>query len=97
EAFAGVVAASIDERSLPMDVVNVTGGAIALGHPVAGTGLRLVHTLARELRRRGQGRGAAALCGGGGQGMAVVIEVTPGSDRVRRRDVNAAVWSWEDS
>lgn len=78
EAFAGVVAASADELSLPMDVVNVNGGAIALGHPLAGTGLRLVHTLARELRRRGQRHGVAALCGGGGQGMAVVIEVTPG-------------------
>ncbi|HLR93901.1 MAG TPA: acetyl-CoA C-acyltransferase [Jiangellaceae bacterium] len=74
EAFAGVVAASVDDLAVPMDIVNVNGGAIAVGHPLGGTGLRLVLTLAHELRRRGLRRGVAALCGGGGQGLAVLIE-----------------------
>jgi acetyl-CoA C-acetyltransferase len=74
EAFAGVVVASCRKLGLPGDVVNVNGGAIALGHPLGGTGFRLLHTLALELRRRGLRRGIAALCGGGGQGLAVLIE-----------------------
>jgi acetyl-CoA C-acetyltransferase len=79
EAFAAVGAASaralglteaeIDER------VNVNGGAIALGHPIGASGARLVLTLARELRRRGGGSGVAALCGGGGQGDALILTV----------------------
>ncbi|CAN5829741.1 acetyl-CoA C-acetyltransferase [soil metagenome] len=74
EAFAGVVAASVDDLGVPLDIVNVNGGAIALGHPLGGTGLRLLLTLARELSRR-QGRyGVAALCGGGGQGLAVLVK-----------------------
>jgi acetyl-CoA C-acetyltransferase len=74
EAFAAVVAASCDSLSIPLDVVNVNGGAIAVGHPLGGTGFRLLLTLAHELNRR-QGRyGVASLCGGGGQGYAVLIE-----------------------
>ncbi|WP_153395550.1 acetyl-CoA C-acyltransferase [Ornithinicoccus halotolerans] len=74
EAFAGVVAASVRELSVPLDIVNVNGGAIALGHPLGGTGFRLALTLAHELRRRDARVGVAALCGGGGQGAAVVLE-----------------------
>ncbi|GIL36721.1 acetyl-CoA C-acyltransferase [Phycicoccus sp. DTK01] len=74
EAFAGVVEASRRELSVPMDVVNVNGGAIALGHPLGGTGFRLVLTAARELRRRGGRYAVASLCGGGGQGAALLLE-----------------------
>ncbi|WP_010677614.1 acetyl-CoA C-acyltransferase [Bacillus timonensis] len=75
EAFASVVLASQRELGLPSDVVNVNGGAIALGHPLGASGFRLVLTLAHELKRRGGGRGIASMCGGGGQGAAVLIEV----------------------
>ncbi|MFG2728344.1 acetyl-CoA C-acyltransferase [Streptomyces canus] len=75
EAFAGVALASLRELDIPLDKVNVNGGAIALGHPVGMTGARLVLTLATELRRRGGGSGAAALCGGGGQGDALLLHV----------------------
>ncbi len=73
EAFAGVVIASCNELSLPSDVVNVNGGAIALGHPIGMSGTRIALTLAYELRRRGGNTGAAALCGGGGMGDALLI------------------------
>ncbi|MFF7262540.1 acetyl-CoA C-acyltransferase [Streptomyces sp. NPDC008159] len=75
EAFAGVALASVRELDIPLEKVNVNGGAIALGHPVGMTGARLVLSLATELRRRGGGRGAAALCGGGGQGDALLLHV----------------------
>ncbi|WP_086798233.1 acetyl-CoA C-acyltransferase [Streptomyces caniscabiei] len=75
EAFAGVALASVRELEIPLEKVNVNGGAIALGHPVGMTGARLVLTLAAELRRRGGGSGAAALCGGGGQGDALLLHV----------------------
>ncbi|MBS4189483.1 acetyl-CoA C-acyltransferase [Bacillus sp. FJAT-49705] len=75
EAFAGVVIASQRELGIPSDVLNVNGGAIALGHPLGASGFRLLLTLAHELKRRGGGRGIATLCGGGGQGIAVLIEV----------------------
>ena len=75
EAFAAVALASMTDLSLPDDVVNVNGGAIALGHPIGMTGTRLAITLAYELRRRGGGIGAAALCGGGGQGDALILKV----------------------
>ncbi|MFJ9903485.1 acetyl-CoA C-acyltransferase [Streptomyces sp. NPDC101152] len=78
EAFAGVTLASVRELDVPLEKVNVNGGAIALGHPVGMTGARLVLTLATELRRRGGGVGAAALCGGGGQGDALLLHVPPG-------------------
>jgi len=55
--------------------VNVNGGAIALGHPVGASGSRIVMSLVNELRRRGGGLGAAAICGGGGQGDAVIVKV----------------------
>ena len=75
EAFAGVVIASQRKLGLPSDIVNVNGGAIALGHPLGGSGFRTLLTLALELKRRGGGRGIASMCGGGGQGKAVLIEV----------------------
>ncbi len=75
EAFAAVALASIDALGVPHDVVNVNGGAIALGHPIGMSGTRIVLTLAHELKRRGGGLGAAGLCGGGGQGEALVIRV----------------------
>jgi acetyl-CoA C-acetyltransferase len=73
EAFAAVAAASIDDLGVSPEVVNVNGGAIALGHPVGMSGARLVVTLLHELARRGGGLGAAALCGGGGQGDAMLL------------------------
>jgi acetyl-CoA C-acetyltransferase len=75
EAFAQVVLQSMRELKVDEEIVNVNGGAIALGHPIGMSGARLVLTLALELRRRGGGVGAAALCGGGGQGDALIIEV----------------------
>jgi acetyl-CoA C-acetyltransferase len=73
EAFAGVVLATMDNLALDPENVNVNGGAIALGHPLAASGLRLVLTLAYELRRRGGEVGIAAICGGGGQGEALLL------------------------
>ncbi len=73
EAFAAVGIASARELGVSLDVVNVNGGAIALGHPIGMSGNRLALTLLHELRRRGGGVGAAALCGGGGQGDALVV------------------------
>jgi acetyl-CoA C-acetyltransferase len=73
EAFAAVVVASMDELGVAEDTVNVNGGAIALGHPIGASGARLALTLALELQRRGGGLGAAGLCGGGGQGDAVLL------------------------
>ncbi len=73
EAFAAVALASMDDLGVSAEVVNVNGGAIAFGHPIGASGNRLVLTLLHELRRRGGGIGAAALCGGGGQGDAVIL------------------------
>ncbi|MCU1659684.1 MAG: acetyl-CoA acetyltransferase, partial [Pseudonocardiales bacterium] len=75
EAFAAVGVQSIKELGVSSDIVNVNGGAIALGHPIGMSGARLALTLALELRRRGGGTGAAALCGGGGQGDALILRV----------------------
>ncbi|MFI6989005.1 acetyl-CoA C-acetyltransferase [Nonomuraea wenchangensis] len=75
EAFASVVVQSAKELGVPLDKVNVNGGGIALGHPIGASGARIVLTLAHELRRRGGGLGAAGLCGGGGQGDALLISV----------------------
>ncbi|UBU15164.1 acetyl-CoA C-acetyltransferase [Nonomuraea gerenzanensis] len=75
EAFASVVLQSAKELGVPLDKVNVNGGGIALGHPIGASGARIVLTLAYELRRRGGGLGAAGLCGGGGQGDALLISV----------------------
>ena len=73
EAFAAVGVASMRDLGISDEIVNVNGGAIALGHPVGMSGTRIVGTLVNELRRRGGGVGAAALCGGGGQGDAALI------------------------
>ncbi|MEU4607113.1 acetyl-CoA C-acetyltransferase [Kribbella sp. NPDC023972] len=75
EAFAAVGIASARELQVDLDKVNVNGGAIALGHPIGMSGARLVLHLALELKRRGGGTGAAALCGGGGQGDALIVRV----------------------
>jgi len=73
EAFAAVGLASMADLGITNEVVNVNGGAIALGHPIGMSGNRLALTLLHELRRRGGGTGAAALCGGGGQGDALIV------------------------
>ncbi len=75
EAFAAVGIESARQLGVSEDKVNVNGGAIALGHPVGMSGARIVLHLALELKRRGGGTGAAALCGGGGQGDALIIRV----------------------
>ncbi len=75
EAFASVALWSSDNLGLDHARVNVNGGAIALGHPIGATGARLVVTLINALRQRGGGVGAAALCGGGGQGDALIVRV----------------------
>ncbi|MFC0862985.1 acetyl-CoA C-acetyltransferase [Sphaerimonospora cavernae] len=75
EAFAQVVLQSVKELGIDLNKVNVNGGGLALGHPIGASGARIVLTLAHELRRRGGGLGAAGLCGGGGQGDALIIHV----------------------
>jgi acetyl-CoA C-acetyltransferase len=75
EAFAAVGVQSTADLGVDPAIVNVNGGAIALGHPIGMSGARLALTLALELRRRGGGLGAAALCGGGGQGDALLLRV----------------------
>ncbi|RSM76705.1 acetyl-CoA C-acyltransferase [Amycolatopsis sp. WAC 01375] len=75
EAFAAVGLVSSDKLGVSADKVNVDGGAIALGHPIGASGARLAVHLIHELRRRGGGLGAAALCGGGGQGDALLLRV----------------------
>ncbi|GAA3580814.1 acetyl-CoA C-acetyltransferase [Nonomuraea rosea] len=75
EAFASVVLQSAKELGIALDKVNVNGGGIALGHPIGASGARIVLSLAYELKRRGGGLGAAGLCGGGGQGDALLIRV----------------------
>jgi acetyl-CoA C-acetyltransferase len=74
EAFAAVGVASMAELGISSEVTNVNGGAIALGHPVGMSGTRVALTLLNELKRRGGGLGAAALCGGGGQGDALIVK-----------------------
>src|SRR6266536_3487027 len=78
EAFAAVVIQSMRDLGIGPRRVNVNGGAIALGHPIGASGARITLHLAYELRRRGGGMGAAALCGGGGQGDALLLQV-PGA------------------
>lgn len=78
EAFAAVSVQSMKELGVSPERVNVNGGAIALGHPIGMSGARILLHLALELRRRGGGVGAAALCGGGGQGDALIIRVPRG-------------------
>ena len=75
EAFGAVVVQSLKELDdYPLEQTNLYGGAIALGHPVGASGARLTLTAAKELGRRGGGRAAIALCGGGGQGEAILLE-----------------------
>ncbi len=76
EAFAAVALVSNQISGLDENKVNVNGGAVALGHPIGASGTRIILTLAYELKRRGGGLGIAAICSGGGQGDAVLIEVT---------------------
>ncbi len=75
EAFAAVAHQSTKDLGVSSEIVNVNGGAIALGHPIGMSGARVVLHLALELKRRGGGIGAAALCGGGGQGDALIVRV----------------------
>ncbi len=78
EAFASVTLNSMRMLGIGEDNVNVNGGAVALGHPIGASGARILGTLVYELRRRGGGLGCAAICSGGGQGDAVIIEVNGG-------------------
>ena len=75
EAFSSVALHSVRQLGIDEDKVNVNGGAIALGHPIGMSGARIALHLALELKRRGGGVGAAALCGGGGQGDALIVKV----------------------
>jgi acetyl-CoA C-acetyltransferase len=78
EAFASVALNSVRMLGVDEEKVNVNGGAIALGHPIGASGARIVGALVHELRRRGGGLGVAAICSGGGQGDAIVLEVNGG-------------------
>ena len=80
EAFAAVAIQSMRDLGIGPDTVNVNGGAIAIGHPIGASGARLALHLICELRRRGGGLGVAALCGGGGQGDALLLRVPPTGD-----------------
>jgi acetyl-CoA C-acetyltransferase len=76
EAFAAPCVAVERELGLNREIMNVNGGGISLGHPVGNTGCRIVVTLIHELEKRGFERGLATLCGGGGQGQAIIVERT---------------------
>jgi acetyl-CoA C-acetyltransferase len=78
EAFASVAINSVRMLGVDEEKVNVNGGAIALGHPIGASGARIVGALIHELRRRGGGLGCAAICSGGGQGDAILLEVNGG-------------------
>ncbi|MCB0879881.1 MAG: acetyl-CoA C-acyltransferase, partial [Thermoleophilia bacterium] len=78
EAFANVSINAVDELGIDESTVNVNGGAVALGHPIGASGARIVGTLIRELQRIGGGLGVAAICSGGGQGDAIMVEVPKG-------------------
>jgi acetyl-CoA C-acetyltransferase len=78
EAFASVTLNSIRILGVDEEIVNVNGGAVALGHPIGASGARILGSLILELRRRGGGRGCAAICSGGGQGDAVIVDVPGG-------------------
>ena len=75
EAFAAVALASEKIADIDAEKINVNGGAVALGHPIGASGARIIITLMHELKRRGGGLGIAAICSGGGQGDAIMIEV----------------------
>jgi acetyl-CoA C-acetyltransferase len=91
EAFAAVGLASAKELGVPADIVNVNGGAIAIGHPIGMSGARIALHLALELQRRGGGVGVAALCGGGGQGDALILRVPRGAGDRREGSQSPAV------
>jgi acetyl-CoA C-acetyltransferase len=76
EAFAAVALWSAQMLDIGHDKVNVNGGAVALGHPLGASGARIVVTLINALQQRGGGIGAASLCGGGGQGDALIVKVS---------------------
>ena len=78
EAFASVTLNSIRVLGIDEDRVNVNGGAVAIGHPIGASGARILGALVHELRRRGGGKGCAAICSGGGQGDAVIVDVNGG-------------------
>jgi acetyl-CoA acyltransferase len=78
EAFAAQALAVIKELDMPTDIINVNGGAIALGHPLGATGAKLTTQLVHELRRRGGGYGMVTMCIGGGMGAAGIFEVYGG-------------------
>ena len=75
EAFAAVTMAAMSEFKLPHEIVNVHGGACALGHPIGASGARIVVTLLGAMKRRGAKRGMAALCIGGGEATAMAVEI----------------------
>jgi acetyl-CoA C-acetyltransferase len=75
EAFASMAVACSRKLGFSHDIVNVNGGAVGIGHPVAASGARILVTLIHELRRRGGGIGVGTLCAGGGMGSATVLEV----------------------
>lgn len=75
EAFANVAMIAMKEHGLPHDIVNVNGGACALGHPIGASGARIVVTLIHALQARGLKRGVASLCIGGGEATAVAVEL----------------------
>lgn len=74
EAFASQSCAVVKDLKLDMNIVNITGGAIALGHPIGASGCRILVTLLNNLKRTGKRRGVAALCVGGGMGVAMCVE-----------------------
>ena len=75
EAFAAVAMAAIDDYKLPIDKVNIQGGAIAIGHPIGASGIRILATLVHAMKRIGARTGLATLCIGGGEAAAVIVEV----------------------
>ena len=75
EAFAAVTMAAMTEFKLPHEIVNVHGGAVALGHPIGASGARIVVTLLGALKKNGKKRGVAALCIGGGEATALAVEM----------------------
>jgi acetyl-CoA C-acetyltransferase len=81
EAFASVVIQSMRDLAVGPEKVNVNGGAIAIGHPIGASGARIALHVVHELGRRGGGLGAAALCGGGGQGSALLLRVPAPAER----------------
>ena len=97
EAFAAVAIQSMRDLGVGPDKVNVNGGAIAIGHPIGMSGARIALHLVYELRRRGGGLGAAALCGGGGQGDALLLRVPAAgpdvADQGRAPEPGAGAWS----